>query len=116
MTDPNNERNPAGGPGSEMRLAVGNALPSYRGRPRAGTVRAEILAALEGDRSLTSREAWQEFGAARLAAVIHELKRLGWPIVAEEIEVPCRGNRIAKVARYRLVEGATNGQNEKMAW
>jgi hypothetical protein len=111
-----NERHPAGGPGSEMRLGVSSTATEYRGRPRAGTVLAEILAALEAGRSLTSGDAWQEFGGARLAADVYRLRKLGWPIVAQEIEVPCRGSRTAKVARYRLVEGAMNGQQEKMAW
>lgn len=77
---------------------------SSPGRPAVGTVRAAILAALEAGRTLTSRGAWIEFGAARLAADVHALRRMGWPIVSVEVEVPTR-HGYSRVAEYRLVDG-----------
>jgi len=68
MHDDQNERNPAGGPGSEVHLAVANASPSYRCSPRAGTVRGDVLAALEAGRSMTGGHVWKKFAGSRLAA------------------------------------------------
>lgn len=97
---------PAGGPGLEGQLAIDFARQSYRKRPAAGTARADVLAALEAGESLTSLEAWQRFGTSRLAADVHELRRMGWPILSEEIVVTSRGGRPARVACYRIAEGA----------
>lgn len=99
-------RNPAGGPGFEGQHALADAPASYRRRPADGTVRAAILAELEAGRTLTSLEAWRRFGTSRLAADVFELRRMGWPIVAEWIDVEARDGRTARVARYRLVEVA----------
>lgn len=102
------ERNPAGGPGfgGQHELALVDAPASYPKRPAAGTVRADVLAALEAGESLTSLEAWQRFGTSRLAADVFELRRMGWPIQSEEIRVASRGGRPTRVACYRIAEGA----------
>lgn len=73
-------------------------------RPAVGTVRANILAALEAGRTLTSKEAWIEFGTARLAADVHALRRMGWPIISVEVKVPTRRG-YSRVAEYCLGEG-----------
>ena len=101
-------RNPAGGPGFEEQHghATGIARQAYRRRPADGTARAAILAELEAGRTLTSLEAWQRIGTSRLAADIHALRGMGWPIVAEELDVKARDGRAARVARYRLAEVA----------
>jgi len=106
MSAAQNERNPAGRPGFGEQHALVDAPASYRKRPAAGTARADVLAALEAGESLTSLEAWQRFGTSRLAADVHELRRAGWPIQSEEIKVASRGGRPARVACYRIAEGA----------
>lgn len=58
-----------------------------------------ILAALRGGRSLTPGDALREFGCARLAARIYDLREAGWPIAQEMVEVPTRSGK-AHVARY----------------
>lgn len=107
MNAAQNERNPAGGPGFEGQHghATGIARQAYRKRPAAGTARADVLAALEAGESLTSLEAWQRFGTSRLAADVFELRRMGWPILSEEIKVASRGGRPARVACYSLLGG-----------
>lgn len=71
--------------------------------PRKGTARAEVLAALQRGQRLTSLDAWRDFGTSRLAAVVFELRRMGWPIIAENITVPARHGQHSQVARYRLL-------------
>lgn len=105
MNAAHNERSPAGGPGFEGTLALGDAPAAYRKRPGTGTARAAVLAALEAGERLTSLEAWQRFGTSRLAADVFELRRMGWPVVAEMVDVPCREGRRAHVAEYRLAAG-----------
>ena len=98
-------QNPAGGPGSETKHATGNACVSYRRRPTDGTARAAILAELEAGQTLTSLDVWQRIGSSRLAADIHTLRGMGWPIVAEWIDVEAREGRTARVACYSMAEG-----------
>lgn len=105
MNAAHNERNPAGGPGFEGQHALVDAPASYRKRPATGTARADVLAALESGERLTSLEAWQRIGTSRLAADVFELRRMGWPILSEEIKVASRGGRPAHVACYSLLGG-----------
>lgn len=77
-------------------------------RPAVGTARASILAALEAGRTLTSKEAWIEFGAARLAADVHALRRIGWCIISVEVEVSTP-HGYSRVAEYHLAEGTRDG-------
>lgn len=95
-----------GGAGLEAEHALDDAPQSYRSRPREGTIRGRVLSALEAGERLTSLEAWQRFGTSRLAADVYELKRMGWPVMADEVEVANRDGRPTHVARYRLAEGA----------
>jgi hypothetical protein len=105
---PNEEAPPGKRQGFEAQHehATGIARQEYRKRPAAGTIRADVLAALEAGESLTSLEAWERFGTSRLAADVFELRRLGWPIQSEEIRVASRGGRPTRVACYRIAEGA----------
>lgn len=106
MNAPPEKRNPPGVAGSRKAQTTGGGLQSHCSaprHPRNGTARAAILEALQRGESLTSLEAWQRFGASRLAADMFELRSMGWPIHAENIAVPARSGRMAHVARYRLV-------------
>lgn len=73
--------------------------------PRKGTARGDVLAALRCGQRLTSMEAWRDFGTSRLAAAVFDLRRMGWPIVAETITVPNRHGHLSKIARYHLPTG-----------
>lgn len=98
------KRNPAGGPGSERGYSScehtdGSApLPS----PAMGSARARILQALTLGKRLTSADAWREFGSSRLAADVHELRRMGWPIASTWVTVATRHQGMARVVRYHL--------------
>lgn len=101
-----NERNPPGEVGSENASLIGrlHGYSSARQRPRKGTARANVLAALRAGQRLTSLDAWRAFGTSRLAADIHELRRMGWPIEAETLEASTRADRHSRIARYYLPE------------
>jgi hypothetical protein len=71
-------------------------------RPRSGTVANRILQAFESGQSLTAGTAWRNHGCARLAAVVCDLKRMGWLIGAVTIEVSTADGRTAHVAKYML--------------
>jgi len=85
-------------------VELDSSSKSRSGRPAVGTARANILAALEAGRTLTSKEAWIEFGTARLAADVHALRRMGWSIISVEVKVPTR-HGYSRVAEYCLGEG-----------
>lgn len=84
-------------------------LPDHataRRQPREGTARAAILVALRRGQRLTSHDALQAFGTSRLAADIHELRRMGWNVQAETVAVitlHCESH----VARYFLAGEVT---------
>lgn len=71
-------------------------------RPREGSVKASILDALLAGERITSLQAWARWGTSRLAALIHQLRREGWAIDSEEIEVETGHGHTAHVARYSL--------------
>lgn len=110
MSAAQNERNPACGPGFGGQHALVDAPASYRKRPAAGTIRADVLDALLSGRNLTSLEAWREFGTSRLAADVHVLRRMGWPIESTETPVRCREGRSARIATYRMANTAGGRQ------
>lgn len=105
-----NENALAGGTAQGAGKAGFAGLPhdptTARRRPRLGTARADILACLVTGQTLTSRDAWLMFGASRLAADIHALRHMGWPIVGEETRVRCRRGRLSTVTTYCLDRGS----------
>ena len=48
---------------------------------------------------LTPMQAFSELGVYRVAAVVHRLRQMGYPIVSESIEVQTR-NGSARTVRY----------------
>jgi hypothetical protein len=98
------KRNPAGGPGfargySFSEKSNDNSTTTY---PATGSARAKVLHALTLGRNLTSADAWREFGSSRLAADVHELRRMGWPILSTWINVTTRHQAMARVVQYHL--------------
>lgn len=71
--------------------------------PRVETVRGRILGALlRGDR-LTQQDSLRRFSDFRLAAQIEALRKSGWAIVTEMIDVGTRdAGRKAEIAKYHL--------------
>ena len=61
-----------------------------------------ILAYMEKHGSITPLEAQREIGCMRLGARIWDLRRDGYNIVREMVEVPTRNGGKTTVARYRL--------------
>lgn len=66
---------------------------------------AAILAWLQSGKSITPKEALDEFGCMRLGARIYDLKQQGHEIVARNKKVEGR-NGPARVAEYSLAGGA----------
>lgn len=73
-------------------------------RPRTGSVKAAVLDALVAGERITSLQALARWGTSRLAGLIHQLRREGWAIRSEEIEVETGHGRIAHVALYSMEE------------
>lgn len=61
-----------------------------------------ILAHIEKHGSITPLEAERLYGCMRLGARIWDLRRDGYDIVSEIVEVPTKNGGKARVARYRL--------------
>ena len=56
--------------------------------------------------SITTREAFNELGIARLASRIHDLKKIGYPIKSETIRVKNRFGENTHYTKYSLEETA----------
>ncbi len=69
---------------------------------------ASILAHLGKHGSITSMEAFKEYGATRLSAIIFKLRHQGYRISTEIIQVDTRYGRKANVAKYTLQKTNTN--------
>lgn len=71
--------------------------------PDTETVRGRILGALLRGDKLTQQDALRRFSNLRLAADINVLRKSGWHIITEMVEVKTRdAGRRAEVARYHL--------------
>ena len=74
-------------------------MKDYEWNPEEfGTQKANVRAWLLKGRSITPLEALNNFGIFRLAAVVHELREEGLPIVTEKLQVSPR----KRVANYYL--------------
>lgn len=74
-------------------------------RAESQTQRALIVRHLEQGNTLTSLQALNRFGCARMASRIDELRRAGLNIVTTMIPVKNRDGKQVRVAEYRLAEG-----------
>lgn len=63
---------------------------------------ALILHHLQTHGPITPLLAMQKYGIMRLGARVWSLKKLGWRIKSEMVEVPTRGLETARVAQYTL--------------
>lgn len=73
-------------------------MKDYEWNEGFGTQKANVRAWLLKGRSITPLEALNRFGIFRLAAVVHELREEGLPIVTEKLQVSPR----KRVANYYL--------------
>jgi len=72
------------------------------------TQSSDILQHLKDGRRLTQKEAINEYGAYRLAAVIHSLRNQGHNIQSKRVDVPTRysnrngSTRMSSISEYTL--------------
>lgn len=66
---------------------------------------ARILNYMRTHDGITSQEAFAELGVSRLAARIRDLKRSGYPIIGNMVEVKNRYGETCRVKRYSMKEG-----------
>lgn len=64
------------------------------------TQRAEVLNYLKEHGSITSKEAFQLFGATRLSGIIFVFRKLGMNIVTEDCETTNRYGQRTRYAKY----------------
>ncbi len=72
--------------------------------PSNGSIKRQILDALLAGESINSLQAWMRFGTSRLAGLIHQLRRDGWPIRSKAVDVSTATGRQAHIVEY-LMEG-----------
>lgn len=65
------------------------------------------------DHSITSMEAFQKFGATRLAAVVFDLKESGYNIITIPEESINRYGESVRYARYRLDMNSVKQMEDK---
>ena len=96
--------------------AVGNASSVHQSEfyyPSVESVRGRILGSLLRGEPLTQKDTLRRFSDFRLASQVEALRKSGWPIVTEIIDVDTRdAGRRSEVAQYRLcgeaIEAAGN--------
>lgn len=71
--------------------------------PSKGTMTWELLMALKNGQKLTPLDALNKYACLSLSQRIGELKRAGWPICSEMVEV----NSGKRVACYWMPEGGS---------
>lgn len=63
---------------------------------------ARVLAFLQSGHSLESMEAIRRFGITRLASVIDDLRRQGYPVTTDLVSFRAASGVRSRFARYRL--------------
>lgn len=74
--------------------------------PKPNTRPAEALALLLRHGELDQRDFLDGLGGWRLAAAVHVLRRLGWPIETVRVPLTLANGETANIARYRLDRAA----------
>lgn len=84
------------------------------------TQTSDILQHLKDGRKLTQKEAINEYGAYRLSAIIHSLRKQGYNIDSIPLSVPTRyiakdgKPRMANIVEYKLDDNWNNFKQEYM--
>jgi len=67
------------------------------------TKKQMVLEYLQKGRTLTSEEAWNFFGASRLADIVHKLRKEGYPILTTDTSGKDKFGNKVNFATYKLV-------------
>jgi hypothetical protein len=90
-----------------------DTISHFRAYPAPQTVLGRVLGAFLQQTRLTHNTAQVRFGTSRLAAHVHRLREMGWPIQTEIIEVATHDHgRHSHIARYSLDATAIAGAGE----
>ena len=57
---------------------------------------------LESGKSITSKQAFEDYGVTRLAAIVHNLRKAGMNIITIDREAKDRYDNTVRFAEYRL--------------
>tara|TARA_R110002012_G_scaffold77863_3_gene198564 strand:- start:3058 stop:3291 length:234 start_codon:yes stop_codon:yes gene_type:complete len=72
------------------------------------THKTRMLQHLKDGNTITSKEAYEEFGNTRLSATIFSLRRDGHEIVGHPRQVPTRYGEMTIVTQYKLIKEKSN--------
>lgn len=75
------------------------------------TQQQAVLDWLKTGTGISSMDAFKALGVTRLSAVVFNLRKKGYNIESEEIEVTTRFGNKVKIARYYLKDTVDNGEN-----
>lgn len=70
--------------------------------PSIGTQPARLLAALLRGRRIDPLAGWRLLGIYRLSDTVLQLRKLGWPVVTDRLDVSNRFGEPCHVAQYSL--------------
>lgn len=77
--------------------------PQY---PGINTQPARLLAALLTGRRIHPLDGWRSLGIYRLSDTVLQLRKLGWPVVTDRLDVTNRFHEACHVALYYLPDEA----------
>ena len=63
----------------------------------------QVLEYIRKNGSITQLQALNDLGVMRLASRVSDLRRLGYPVVAQTVKVETRSGKGAYVKQYRMV-------------
>ena len=72
--------------------------------PSPSSVKGRVLSDLLSGYKLTHYDVWEMHGSSRASHHILRLRRAGFPVITEEIDVPTSDGRTARIALYSLPE------------
>ena len=112
--------------------AIGNSVPAHSPvvqRRLAGVVTqhndpaveypglytqpARLLAAFLGGRKINPLDGWQSLGIYRLSDTVYQLRKLGWPVITDNLDVDNRFGEPCRVALYSLPDDSIEAAGEQ---
>jgi len=70
--------------------------------PSPTTVKGRVLADLLSGDKLTHMDVWERDGSSRASHHVLMLRKAGWPVITDEIDVPTSDGRVARIGLYSL--------------
>lgn len=81
--------------------------------PSPSSVKGRVLSDLLSGYKLTHYDVWENHGSSRASHHVLMLRKAGFPVITDEIDVPTSDGRTARIALYSLSRETVDATGER---